>query len=167
MQYPDTCPAGMRSRASVTLSEIISNLWGLVQELDGHDDEEERLVRDVNQRIEKFDAIVDEGADDDADDGFHESVEESYPRFFTFEDASRATGRREEKYPQEITDTLTTWFLDHMGNPYPTKAEKEELMTATGLTRHQVRRRTQCFKTLRVVLVGTLILVRTLRCRTG
>lgn len=47
----------------------------------------------------------------------------------------KAAGRRSIKFPQEIKDILVEWVEKHNDNPYPSAAEKLELMERTGLER--------------------------------
>ena len=46
--------------------------------------------------------------------------------------------RRRGNLPKAVTDTLRVWFTNHVGHPYPTEEEKQELMNMTGLTISQV-----------------------------
>ena len=46
--------------------------------------------------------------------------------------------RRRGNLPKAVTDTLRVWFTNHVGHPYPTEEEKQELMSLTGLTISQV-----------------------------
>ena len=43
-------------------------------------------------------------------------------------------------HPQPAVEYLTKWYNNHEMNPYPTNAEKEEMVTATGLTMKQIDR---------------------------
>ena len=47
--------------------------------------------------------------------------------------------RRRGNLPKAVTDILRAWFLNHVAHPYPTEAEKQELIARTGLTISQVR----------------------------
>ena len=46
--------------------------------------------------------------------------------------------RRRGNLPKAVTDILRAWFLNHVAHPYPTEAEKQELIARTGLTISQV-----------------------------
>jgi hypothetical protein len=46
---------------------------------------------------------------------------------------------RGKQMPSEVTAVLMRWLLEHLANPYPTAAEKEGLMRATGLDAMQLR----------------------------
>ena len=46
---------------------------------------------------------------------------------------------KRSKLPPSTTELLTTWFLEHQTNPYPTKAEKQRLGRLTGLDATQIR----------------------------
>lgn len=41
--------------------------------------------------------------------------------------------KRRGNLPKETTDKLRSWFQAHLGHPYPTEDEKQELVRATGL----------------------------------
>lgn len=41
--------------------------------------------------------------------------------------------KRRGNLPKETTDKLRSWFLAHLGHPYPTEDEKQELVRQTGL----------------------------------
>lgn len=41
--------------------------------------------------------------------------------------------KRRGNLPKETTDKLRAWFVAHLGHPYPTEDEKQELMRQTGL----------------------------------
>ena len=43
------------------------------------------------------------------------------------------------RYPNNITDILSSWFKAHKQHPYPTTKEKLELMRETELSRFQIR----------------------------
>ncbi len=47
--------------------------------------------------------------------------------------------KRKRKLDKDSTDVLTRWFLEHQDKPYPTPAQKNELVAQTGLTSTQVR----------------------------
>ena len=46
--------------------------------------------------------------------------------------------RRRGNLPKAVTDILRAWFLNHVAHPYPTEAEKQELIARTGLSISQV-----------------------------
>ena len=46
--------------------------------------------------------------------------------------------RRRGNLPKAVTDILRAWFMNHVAHPYPTEAEKQELIARTGLTISQV-----------------------------
>merc|ERR1740138_1524417 len=47
--------------------------------------------------------------------------------------------RRRSKIPEEASDVLRNWFLEHQSCPYPTRDEKKALVAKTGLSATQVR----------------------------
>ncbi|XP_061175385.1 homeobox protein SIX4-like [Saccostrea echinata] len=50
------------------------------------------------------------------------------------------TGERpQHKLPEIARETLKNWFAQHANNPYPSKAQREDLCKATGLTDYQVK----------------------------
>jgi hypothetical protein len=50
------------------------------------------------------------------------------------------TPKQQRNHHKEVVNLLKDWLLseEHMNNPYPTEAEKEELMRVTGLSRKQL-----------------------------
>ncbi|KAH8895002.1 hypothetical protein GQ53DRAFT_73409 [Thozetella sp. PMI_491] len=46
--------------------------------------------------------------------------------------------KRRGNLPKETTDKLRAWFMAHLGHPYPTEDEKQELMRQTGLQMNQI-----------------------------
>ncbi|SMN18985.1 similar to Saccharomyces cerevisiae YGL096W TOS8 Homeodomain-containing protein and putative transcription factor found associated with chromatin [Maudiozyma saulgeensis] len=49
----------------------------------------------------------------------------------------RMTGKR-SNLPKETVKILNHWLVNHLNNPYPTPAEKNELLKQTGLTKIQL-----------------------------
>lgn len=47
-------------------------------------------------------------------------------------------GGKRSNLPKETVQILNTWLLSHLQNPYPTPAEKNELLRQTGLTKIQL-----------------------------
>lgn len=46
--------------------------------------------------------------------------------------------KRRGNLPKETTDKLRNWFMAHLGHPYPTEDEKQELVRQTGLQMNQI-----------------------------
>ncbi|CAN6618124.1 hypothetical protein TRVA0_007S01332 [Trichomonascus vanleenenianus] len=46
--------------------------------------------------------------------------------------------KRRGNLPRPVTDILRNWLDDHVHHPYPTEAEKNQLMRQTGLTMNQI-----------------------------
>ncbi|KAI8949930.1 hypothetical protein F4801DRAFT_370913 [Xylaria longipes] len=46
--------------------------------------------------------------------------------------------KRRGNLPKEVTERLRTWFLAHLGHPYPSEEEKQLLMRETGLQMNQI-----------------------------
>lgn len=51
--------------------------------------------------------------------------------------SNRITGKR-ANLPKETVKILNNWLENHLNNPYPTPAEKNELLKQTGLTKIQL-----------------------------
>ncbi|CCF55872.1 hypothetical protein KAFR_0A04370 [Kazachstania africana CBS 2517] len=51
--------------------------------------------------------------------------------------SKKGTGKR-SNLPKETVQILNNWLVNHLGNPYPTAIEKNELLKQTGLTKIQL-----------------------------
>ncbi|CCE61931.1 hypothetical protein TPHA_0B02580 [Tetrapisispora phaffii CBS 4417] len=51
---------------------------------------------------------------------------------------SKTSIGKRSNLPKQSVDVLNKWLLNHLGNPYPTPKEKEELLELTGLSKIQL-----------------------------
>ncbi|KAL0480682.1 homeobox-like protein [Acrasis kona] len=63
----------------------------------------------------------------------------AHPTLTAGGEVKRRNNKSARVLPQEASTILNEWFTNHIEDPYPTKEQKDELLSQTGLSRKQLK----------------------------